>query len=74
MNHLRSEYPELKPDIRRVMAEGDLVVTHAHLVLTPGQPGRALADFWRVADGKIVEHWDVVQEMPDASVSTNTMF
>lgn len=46
MNHLRSEYPELKPDIRRVMAEGDLVVTHAHLVLTPGQPGRALADFW----------------------------
>jgi predicted SnoaL-like aldol condensation-catalyzing enzyme len=74
VNDLRGRYPDLKLDIKRVIAEGDLVVTHAHLVLTPGQPGRALADFWRVLDGKIIEHWDVVQDVPDTAANSNTMF
>lgn len=71
---MRGEYPDLKLDIKRVLAEGDLVVTHSHLVLEPGTPGRALADFFRVEDGKVVEHWDVIQEIPDASANENGMF
>src|SRR5882757_10557186 len=39
---LRGEYPELQLDIKRVIGEGDLVVTHSHLTLEPGKPGRAL--------------------------------
>ncbi len=74
VKHLRGQCPELELDIERVIAEGDLVVTHAQLILIPGQPGRALADFWRMADGKIIEHRDVVQDVPDTSVNTNTMF
>ena len=47
---LRGEYPNLKLDIKRVIAEGDMVVTHSHLDFEPGNadnPGRALADFFR---------------------------
>jgi predicted SnoaL-like aldol condensation-catalyzing enzyme len=71
---LRGEYPQLQLDIKRVIAEGDIVVTHAHLILTPGEPGQALADFFRVEDGKVVEHWDVVQEIPATSANSNSMF
>ncbi len=48
---LRDEYPELKLHIKRVIAEGDMVATHSHLVLVPGEPGRALADFFRLENG-----------------------
>lgn len=71
---LRGEYPELRLDIKRVIAEGDLVVTHSHLILTPGAPGRALADFFRLEDGKVVEHWDVIQDVPEVSANSNSMF
>jgi len=71
---LRGEYPNLTLDVKRVIAEGDIVVTHSHLVLEPGTPGRALADFFRVEDGKVVEHWDVIQEIPETSANPNGMF
>jgi predicted SnoaL-like aldol condensation-catalyzing enzyme len=68
---LRGEYPNLRLDIKRVIAEGDIVVTHSHLDLEPGNasnPGRALADFFRLEDGKVVEHWDVIQDVPDRPI------
>ena len=71
---LRGEYPALNLDIKRVIAEDDLVVTHSHLTLVPGEPGRALADFFRIEDGKVVEHWDVIQDIPESSANDNTMF
>jgi predicted SnoaL-like aldol condensation-catalyzing enzyme len=71
---LRGEYPDVRLDIKRVIAEGDLVVTHSHLILKPGEPGQALADFFRVENGKVVEHWDVVQDVPQTSANSNTMF
>ena len=61
-------------DSNRVLPEGDLVATHSHLILTPGEPGRALADFFRLENGKVVEHWDVIQDVPDTSANDNTMF
>ena len=71
---LRGEYPELNLHIKRVIAEGDMVATHSHLVLVPGEPGRALADFFRVENGKVVEHWDVIQDVPKSSTNSNGMF
>lgn len=66
---LRGEHPDLQLNIKRVIAEGDMVVTHSHLILTPGQPGRALADLFRLENGKVVEHWDVIQEISDQSAN-----
>ena len=74
---LRGEYPSLQLHIERVIAEEDLVATHAHLDLEPGNPdnaGRALADFFRLEDGKVVEHWDVIQEVPKTDANDNGMF
>jgi predicted SnoaL-like aldol condensation-catalyzing enzyme len=71
------KYPDLKLAIKRVIAEGDTVVTHSHLDLEPGKPdnpGRALADFFRLEDGKVVEHWDVIQDVPAESANDNGMF
>jgi predicted SnoaL-like aldol condensation-catalyzing enzyme len=61
-------------DITRVIAEGDLVVLHVHSRTNLSDRGRAVIDIFRVADGKIVEHWDVIQAVPPTSANTNTMF
>jgi predicted SnoaL-like aldol condensation-catalyzing enzyme len=71
---LRSDYPRSTLEIKRVIAEGDLVATHSHLILEPGKPGRALADFFRLENGKVVEHWDVIQDVPSKSANPNGMF
>lgn len=51
-----------------------MVVTHSNLHFERGDRGMAVADFWRLADGKIVEHWDVIQEVPEKSANDNTIF
>lgn len=66
--------PDLRVDVKRMVAEGDLVAMHSHFIPAPGQRGRAVIDFFRLEDGKIVEHWDVSQDVPEASANTNTMF
>ncbi len=67
-------YPSFQIDIKRIIAEGDLVVMHSHLVHEPGERGTAVVDIFRLENGKIVEHWDVVQEIPETSANSNTMF
>ena len=67
-------YPQMHIDFKRIIAEGDLVVVHSHLTLKPGDRGMAVMDIFRVENGKVVEHWDVLQEVPEKSANTNTMF
>jgi predicted SnoaL-like aldol condensation-catalyzing enzyme len=74
VQQMRGRFPELRLVIERVLGEGDLVVTHSRMNLVPGDRGVAIADFWRIADGKIVEHWDVIQQVPENSANSNTMF
>lgn len=65
--------------IRHALADGDLVFTHSHS-LSPGNDkeneftGLAIGDLFRVVDGKIVEHWDVIQPVPATTASGNSMF
>ena len=62
----RQRFPHSRNEVKRVIAEGDLVVLHVHSVVVPGTPGRAIVDIFRVEDDKVVEHWDVIQEIPQA--------
>ena len=74
VNGFTGAFPSLRFDFRRFIAEGDLVVVHSHLVRQPGDRGMAVMDLFRIENNKIVEHWDVLQEIPESSANTNTMF
>lgn len=69
--------PHARNEIKRVAADGDLVWLHVHSrqnVNDPNDRGRAIVDIFRVEDGKIVEHWDVIQPVPAQAANPNTMF
>ena len=73
-NALIAEFPELSVEIKRVIAEADLVVTHDLIKTAPGDRGLAGIDIFRLENGKIVEHWDARQPVPEVTANANTMF
>ena len=74
VNGYAARYPHLKVDIKRVIAEGDFVVTHVLITTDEKDRGTVAMDIFRLEEGKIVEHWDVVQPMPDKPANENGMF
>lgn len=66
--------PGFRPLVKRIIAEEDMVVSHLHLQLEKDDPGLAVIDIWRLENGKIVEHWDVMQKVPETTASGNSMF
>ncbi|MCJ2875978.1 nuclear transport factor 2 family protein [Rhizobium pusense] len=68
------ENPQSKARIVRSAADGDLVYLHIHSTEKDGDRGRAIVDIFRVTDGNITEHWDVIQPVPETAANNNTMF
>jgi len=71
---LREKFPNSHSEIKKVFAEGDYVILQVHSVREPGTRGRAIVDIFRLENGKIVEHWDVVQDIPEKMPHNNGMF
>lgn len=71
---LKEKAPNSHSEIKKVFADGDYVILHVHSVREPNTAGRAIVDIFRLENGKIVEHWDVIQDVPEKSANTNTMF
>lgn len=73
-NRMFEEYPDKSIEFVRSVAEGNLVALHTHQTW-PGNDEYVTMDFFRFDDnGKIVEHWDAMQEIPDKSANGNTMY
>jgi predicted SnoaL-like aldol condensation-catalyzing enzyme len=74
LGFLKEKFPASRSEIKRVFADGDYVILHVHAVREPGTRGNAIIDIFRLENGKIVEHWDVVQPIPEKAANTNGMF
>ena len=68
------QFPEASVEIKRMIAEDNLVVMHSLLRTASDDRGAAAVDIFRLEDGKVVEHWDVLQPVPETSANDNTMF
>jgi predicted SnoaL-like aldol condensation-catalyzing enzyme len=66
--------PEASFDIKRILVDGDLALIHLHGRMNQHTPGGAVADIFRLENGKIVEHWDVLQAVPENAVNPHPMF
>jgi predicted SnoaL-like aldol condensation-catalyzing enzyme len=74
LDWIGANFPKSHNEILRVFAEGDYVVLHVHRKRTPEARGDAIVDIFRLEGGRIVEHWDVIQPVPEAAANPNTMF
>jgi predicted SnoaL-like aldol condensation-catalyzing enzyme len=60
-------------EVQRILVDGDLAVVHLK-ASRPGGPDTAVADFYRIEGGRLVEHWDVLQPVPPVSANDHPMF
>jgi predicted SnoaL-like aldol condensation-catalyzing enzyme len=75
LDWLKREHPQHRNFIKRIFAQDDHVIVHLHCPVGSGHRDLAVVDIFRLNDdGMIVEHWDVVQQVPEVSKNNNTMF
>ena len=74
LQQLIARSPHPRWEVIRTIAEGDLVFLHARYTAAPGAPEIAVAEIFRVRNGKLVEHWDVISPPPDKVTNPNSRF
>lgn len=71
LDRAKVKYPEAEHRVKRMLADGDLVAAHVHVIFHPGDVGLAVVDIFRIAHGKIAEHWDVMQPIATAGAKND---
>jgi predicted SnoaL-like aldol condensation-catalyzing enzyme len=71
---LKDKFPKSHSEIKQAFADGDYVILHVHSVREPGTRGNAIIDIFKLEGGRVVEHWDAVQPIPENPMNSNTMF
>lgn len=74
LRNAKRDTPDAVHDIKRSFADGDHVIVHYHVRRTPEDPGFAVIDIFRIADGMIAEHWDVLQPVESGGPNPISMF
>jgi predicted SnoaL-like aldol condensation-catalyzing enzyme len=70
----RADSRDAVQTIHRSFVDGDHVIVHVHVSRWKGDPGMAVVDIFRLENGMIAEHWDVLQDVPVDPVNSNPMF
>ena len=63
LDTIRAQTPDAVHDVKRAFVDGDHVTVHYHVRRWPGDQGWAVIDIFRLEDGLIAEHWDVMQDV-----------
>jgi predicted SnoaL-like aldol condensation-catalyzing enzyme len=70
----KRDFPNHRYDVKKVIAEGNYVVLHLHGQNGLHPHGESVVDFFRVEKGRVVEHWDVIQAIPETASNNNGIF
>ncbi|WP_410209838.1 nuclear transport factor 2 family protein [Aquirhabdus sp.] len=74
ISFLKEKVPTSHSEIKQAFVDGNFVILHVHKTTSPTDRGVAIVDIFRLEHGKIVEHWDVTQAIPEKTASGNAMF
>ena len=74
LDTIREQTPQAVHDVKRAFVDGDHVTVHYHVRRWPDDLGWAVIDIFRVEDGMIVEHWDVMQDVIEGGPNPNSPF
>ena len=74
LDFIRQRSPDAETHIKRSFVDGDHVICHTHVIRHKGDPGLAVVDIFRVVGDYIVEHWDVLMDVPAKPVNPLPMF
>ena len=74
VRNFKQAFPQHRYEVKKIIAEGDLVVLHLHGMNGPSPHGESVIDIFRIENGKVVEHWDVIQPIPESADNANSMF
>ena len=69
-----SMFPDMSWELKHIWADGDYVIVHSLYRFAKEGLGTAIVDIFRIKDGKLDEHWDVAQEIPEKMAHDNSMF
>ena len=72
-SHFQPE-SQWRDSVDHFLVDHDLFAVHHHVYTSATDRGRVFLDLYRVVNGRIVEHWDIIQPVPDASKNSNTMW
>ncbi|NLM15134.1 MAG: SnoaL-like domain-containing protein [Clostridiaceae bacterium] len=64
-----ARFPNLHLHIKHIYEDGDVVVSHNHAVLKPGEVENIVFDVYRLRDGKLAEHWDCIQRLTPEQIA-----
>ena len=67
-------FPDVRMAIKAAFADGDFTIFHIHTIRHAGDPGMSIMDIFRMEDGKVREHWEVLQEIPASLPHDNGIF
>lgn len=67
-------FPNKKLEIKNIIAENDMVMTHSHVAFIPNDPGYIIAHIFKIKDSKIIELWDFGQQIPESYPNENGPF
>jgi len=74
LDMIKGRNPEAVHDVKRAFVDGDHVTVHYHVRRWPGDLGWAVIDIFRIENGKVKEHWDVMQDVVEGGPNPNSPF